>query len=797
MTIDQVYDKLYSEQTTAGLNCCRIPFRVIMVSNIKQYRVLVNKLCQIPNVNLVSASELFSSPDLMPKYENLKSSDYQTKWVVLTGVSEYLRLFNHHEAESLRLNKLISYKAPTSNTGRIIIPLWGCETLWYDSTLQLMADERLKDYYFDCTSSNDEEQMLTATIYSSQFRKFKEDLKKPNVPMFDNLQEWYEFWADGLTDINEYTLISDRSHLIQPTNGTITIHVVKDTLSFLQENLGNGELLNSENCSQQVQEELFEQALRHEMLDEAILSNLNVSSFQAYDVIGKWSILSDNKKELIRLWYRLHPDDTYLSHCILRCDDLKTLDSIISRDIFHISQAPSTWVSESQQLINAMKIKRDRTYFDSLSQMPNYEERLNFLSGETSDEKIYVLKMVGQWLREDKDAVYACAKLKTIYPELFEYLDGESYNDEELSRYMELYKIYKLSNTLPDDEQMYFAGIQTDNYNYRYAELSDYIDDQTAMLWVDALGAEWLPLLLKSLASRKDGRVIFYSCGLANLPTETKYNEQWKEMDVPHEKIDYLDKLAHQGLSYKDIDDYYPCIEEQFSVISEMDSSEKTVTIGSKISELLQNYRRIIITGDHGTSRLAARFFHTRKGIPAPKEITIGSHGRFGFASKAPNAIAETQVVCHTGDKSFVVFTNYDHYVKSGNAAGADDDDPKFGEIHGGATPEELLVPIIVFESNSDKSLTAEWEKNPVKIKNKKVDAIIKFNLPVTDLEATIGDIVGSTSKTGDNKTWKLEFTKLKEGEYEIAIVANGKFVQVDKLNIYSAIGNSGGDFDL
>lgn len=797
MTIDQIYEKLYSERTTAELNCCRIPFRVIMVSNIKRYRELVNKLYQIPDASLVKASELFSSPDVMPRYENLKNSDYQTKWVVLTGVSEYLRLFNRNEANTSRLKKLISYKAPTSNIGRIIIPLWGCKALWYDPALQLMADERMKDYYFDCTSNNDEEQHLTVTIYSSQFRKFKEELENPDVPMFDNLQEWYDFWSDGSTDINEYALISDRSHLIQTTNGTITIHVVKDTLSFIQENLGSGELLNSENCPQQVQEELFEQALCHKSLDDAILSSLNVSSFKAYDVMGKWSVLSDDKKELIRLWYRLHPDNTYLSHCILRCDDLSTIDCIILHDIFHILQAPPTWVSESQQLINVMKIRRDSAYFDSLNQMPDYEERLNFLSCDTSDEKIYVLKMVGQWLREDKDAVYGCAKLKTIYPELFEYLDGEAYNDEELSRYMKLYKIYKLSNTLPADEQMYFAGIQADKYNYRYAELSDYIDDQTAILWVDALGAEWLPLLLKSLAKRKDGKVIFYSCGMANLPTETKYNEQWKQMSIPYAKIDYLDKLAHRGLSYKDIDDYYPCIEEQFSIISEMHSSEKTVTIGSKISELLKKYRRIIITGDHGTSRLAARFFHTRAGITAPKEITIGSHGRFGCASKIPGAIPETQVVRHIGNESYMIFSNYDHYVISGNAAGADDDVPTFGEIHGGATPEELLVPIIVFEGINDISLTAKWEKNPVKIKNKKANTIIRFNQPVTDLRATVEDIVGSASATDDNKVWKIEFANINAGEHEVAIVANGKFVQADKLIINSAIGNNGGDFDL
>ena len=76
--------------------------------------------------------------------------------------------------------------------------------------------------------------------------------------MFSNLQEWYDFWADEKTVITEYALITGRSHLIQQTNGTTTIHVVKDNLSFIQENLNGGEVLNTNNCSIEVQKELFE-----------------------------------------------------------------------------------------------------------------------------------------------------------------------------------------------------------------------------------------------------------------------------------------------------------------------------------------------------------------------------------------------------------------------------------------------------------------------------------------------------------------------------------------------------------
>lgn len=63
----------------------------------------------------------------------------------------------------------------------------------------------------------------------------------------------------------------------------------------------------------------------------------------------------------------------------------------------------------------------------------------------------------------------------------------------------------------------------------------------------------------------------------------------------------------------------------------------------------------------------------------------------------------------------YAVYTNYDHFKQPGFAAGADDDDPIYGEVHGGATPEELLVPVVVIDSNTDIPLTAQWEKTTVK----------------------------------------------------------------------------------
>lgn len=164
---------------------------------------------------------------------------------------------------------------------------------------------------------------------------------------------------------------------------------------------------------------------------------------------------------------------------------------------------------------------------------------------------------------------------------------------------MAKYKSYKLKNTLPEDEETYFNGIQTDIYDTRYSILSEYFDSDTIVLWIDALGIEWLPLLRWSLLSNCDASIKAVSIGQARLPTETIFNDnEWKKTTIPHDKLDKLDKLAHKGVI--DDDNYYSCVQEQLTFVA---------NIYQKVNELMQQYHRIIITGDHGTSRLAARLF--------------------------------------------------------------------------------------------------------------------------------------------------------------------------------------------
>lgn len=782
MTIDQVVNELIKERRE-GITS-RFPCRAIMVKNIRDYSALLTGLNRIPDIEMVSSDELFPSADVMPQYEILKDARYQNRWLVLPGVSEYLRLFNKSEAETQRFAKLWSCQAPATSVGRIIIPLWGCEAQWHDKALHLCEDVRQDSFYYDCIDEIAEEQQLNLVVLSGEFEQYVFKLNAQKGQVNVGLREWYEYWSEPSRINDDQILLTKRYRSIQPTTGSISVRVIRDSFSFIKESLIGAHTLTEEECPREAQALLFDSALQGETLDKAILSTLNVGSFTGIDVMSKWYSMEQGKKQLAALWMKLHPDGSYLNHCIQKAPQIDDIPDHILHDIFTLYLSHSDWIAESQALVSSMGMMKDDKFFSELDNVPVYEDRLAFLSGRDKNERIYLLRLVGKWMREDSAQALASQRLGQIYPDLLAYLDGSGY-DEDLRRYLSLYKSHKLENSLPADEQLYFSGIKSDVYDFRYALLSNALTDESVVLWVDALGAEWMPLIMWALQQDRNGAIKEAAVAQATLPTETCFNEQWKQMTAPYKKLDRLDKLAHKGVI--DDPDYYTCVEDQIAFVT---------GLRSKVDELLNDYHRVIITGDHGTSRLAARFFHKRDGMPVPKDSTVCSHGR--YCRLAENADVQSPDISIVKDSSgirYAVFSNYDHFVQPGFAAGADDENAVYGEVHGGATPEEMLVPVIVFDSLKEIPLTASWLSSTVKISAKKVKATLKFSKAVDDLQVRIGSVDGVCSTAEDRRVWTVVFQGVLPKTHSVSVAANGSLVPVEELTVLPALG--GGDGDL
>ena len=781
MTIKEVVSGFQREKQEAVTS--RFPCRAIMVKNVKRYCELLSELKKISDIHIVQVSELFSNADVMPRFENLKAAQYQNQWVILTGISEYLRLFSKKEQLDRRFASLWSYQAPASSTGRIIIPLWGCEAQWFDSALNLTGDLRQQDFYYDCSDPDEPEQKMNLMILSGVFEKYVAKLDALQGNLKIGLQDWFDYWTDPSADQENFVLLTKRCNSIVTTNGKVSIHVVADTLAFIKEHMPGAEILTADNCTADMQNILLDYSLKGMALDAALLKVLNVSIFSGVDIMGKWKNMPESHKQFVELWLNMHPEDSYTNHCFRNARNIVEIPDAIMLEIFNVRQDKPEWVDEYHQLMSVMAIEPDERFFDELDKIPVYETRLDFVTGNSKKERIYLIRMVGKWMKVDYEQVSASTKLRQIYPELFFYLNHTIHQkDVDIKGYMSRYKAHKLENTLPEDDDVYFAGFQTDVYDNRYSILADNVDSDTVILWIDALGVEWLPLLNWSITENCDGTISSISVGQAALPTETCFNDLWNSMDTPYRKLDKLDKLAHKGVI--DEPDYYACIEEQLSFVA---------GVHKQINDLLKKHHRVIVTGDHGTSRLAARFFHVKDGFSAPNNATVYSHGRYcKVAESVGYAMTNTRMFKRADGMQYIVYTNYDHFKQSGFAAGEDDDNAIYGEVHGGATPEEMLVPIIVIDSNIDTPLSGTWEKNSVKIFMKKARLSLSFNKPVQKLQVKVAGIDADVASTDGGNRWSVTIPGIKDGTYTAHVLANNTIVEMPAITILSALGGDG-----
>lgn len=763
----------------------RFPCRILLLHSREDYCDAVSSLKALCD-RAVSSDELFSSADVMPAYDKLLEMIKSNEWVWLPGVSEYLRLFYKSEQRTERFAKLWHSMVDASSTGRIIIPLWNCDSLWYDTSLGLRTDERQKDFVYSISDHEATSEQMNITVFSSAFEEYINQLNGKYTLIF-GLREWYDRMLNETQIPTDYYLLTKQARSVSQTMGDVTIRPIKTPYEFIRENLQDGFQLKEEACSEEMLGELFNESLKNSTIRDAILHRFNIVTFDGVGVMAKWVSFSKGKQQLLRLWYQLNPDNSYLCHCFEKYG-LEEIEEHILLEIFDVLQFHNEWVAEYQQLIRVLNLKKNETYFAKLSTIPTYEERLAFLTGDTREERIYILRMVGQWLKQDAAQVCVSETLKLRYSMLQAYLGpmpaelGPVYNE-----YISEYKAHKLANTLPESDERFFRGIEPDSLTFRYSVINQNITDSTVMLWIDGLGFEYLSLLLDRLSQNKDGAVVSCALTQALLPTETEFNEQWKQMKVPYEKLDKLDKLAHKGVV--DEPDYYACIEEQLAFFNK---------VSDKVNELLKNYQRVIITGDHGASRLAARFFHTRKGLPVFKDATPLSHGRYCSIKSKPDGVYEDLIeASDLSGQHYLVFTSYNHFSLGGFATGKDDDNVIYGEVHGGASPEEMIVPVVVFDSKVSLPLSVKWSdnKSETRLKRKIAKVSLEFSKEIKTLEVRAGAINAETNDTGDGKTWTISFEQIVPGDYNLAIVADGKLVKIDKpLTVISALGG-GGDF--
>lgn len=677
MTINEIIRKIEDD----GKVPSRWPTRLIFTESLSAYNDLVNRLGHMTESSaMLNLADYCAGPDKLPVKSRLdaKVNALGEKRIVILSFSEYLRVALAKEGTPQRL--FIPYwekQQSESSKCRIIIPLFSCKEL-FEKIIPII-NQRQTDFIYHLEG---QPKRYDVFFCSPQFEMIYKDVTQ-------GLQNWFREWNSLLSKQNECKIITSFCGRIEKSATSVYVDIQSDVFEFLQKNTVDTHLEKS--WGRDEQWAVLASAHKANLpMTRTIDKQLNVSNFDPLQVLALWNTMTNEQKWFAWLRFKFHNDNGYISYVMKKTESVDVVERELKLSIFNLLGDHPEWASEYRSSMIALKSANlESDVLAGLDSIPDISVRLLLLSGETHTQKTYCVKLASQMLREGETLNEVSSIIEHIYPDFAYYLRSAETLPSSLKEYFGWYVKKKVENIFARDDNL-LQIVNLDGYYSRYGVISAYPKEDMFLWWFDGMGVEWLPLFLYFLDKKNMEFTLTHEITEARLPTETEYNEQWKEYKPHADKKDKLDKLAHNGMP--DDTDYFSCIATQISIIEEF----ATLAVSK-----LKDYNTVIVSSDHGSSRIAARAFHEEAGITAPSGATVGGHGRYCGFDSVPNMSNKPTCAVYEprDDKHFYVMATHDHFVQKGKATDkAHNTEVGCGEIHGGKTPEEYLVPVIVLK---------------------------------------------------------------------------------------------------
>ena len=674
MTISEIVEKISREKLIPG----RFPSRLIFVRNFDDYMALVNELRTVCD-DVIDIAQ-FAKDDMIPRCREFKKSltNYEGQQLLLLSFGEYLRICIKREVDrqSSYFPDIWEQKQAESSITKYIIPIFGSKEL-YDRIMPV-ADERQQRYIWEINSTKrDTEYGLT--IYSPEFAEAV-------TVDAENFQQWLENWTQHFAtkERQNFTLRTSLYRYAETMYGDVNVSIIREPFSYAVSLVTDGERLEKGCARDELWKFIANSIVRGQPLEATIRHIFNVGhTFDPVAVFARYSEMSTIERDLILLWYKLYPAEDYCTFALSNISMTSEISVSLRDSIFALPNMSDDFIEQRSAVLKVFEVEYDEGYFAKLGEISSLEIRLKILTCKAPPERAYAIKTVSDLFRAGADINAVARLVRTSFPELSEYIMPSLKKDEDVGLYFDWYRKSKIINRPNTDIP---CVIDFDEIDSRNKVIQQNQSDNCKLFWVDGLGVEWLPVLMYRLQFLDVDNNSVVRIAKSKLPSETIFNHEWTGED---EKWDALDKLAHKGIP--DDKNYFSCMAQQFEIIGK---------IVRRISELLMNYDRVILTSDHGSSRLAALSFHDvmNFAIEPPKNATVRSFGRYvELKDTCFLAMTEFMELVEYGEKRYVVMKTYEHFKQSGNVAGGNtDENAVAGEVHGGMTPEEHLVPVIV-----------------------------------------------------------------------------------------------------
>ncbi len=730
------------------------------VVNGDSYVKTLDELKQM-GLNEVRVSSFCKKEDKYPSIDDIvdffrtADVDYKSNRYVLVGLGEYLAL--RGEDEILRV--LRKLKDTTLGTARVIILL-----RHVDAQIKSIVDEdfRIKEsqrYYVECGESRLVSIVNVKTegslgLYKNEGIKF----------LLEQIENglYGKFYVKTNLDI---------------TNTIFSLYTIEEPYDAIKYIISGFDLCKEEGNDQQwakLLAELQKNANSLQKVFERYGFNRNLEVDFAEKIIGlefsNWLYyiaLKYNSDKLINDYLKY-----VLKHTCTFDDFVKTTFLAIT-DFKHTHQ-------DFQRMYDGRK-KLVKQFSDSDVAMFIRENAIDL------EESIY--RLTDNTLMERQEIIRWISvnglipEIEFIYPDLFKYLKKYEFKCGGLSailtEYFDRYKKYKLLNYVDDDfiESGVAHSKKYTMLDTRANALNRLTDKKSTLLfWIDALGVEYLSYI-EELAKSK-GLKLSVDIVRADLPTITTINKSFYDSwEYSKYKESELDDIKHKE---KGGFDFVKC-PAPIHLANELAVIESAINRAA--TELgLHTCKKFVIASDHGASRLAVI---TKKYDMRPTD-TKGEH-----SGRCCKYFDGWNIENSVKDGEYIVLTDYSRFEGS-RAANV--------EVHGGATLEETVIPLITLTLGKDTIVNIRILDSNAIFADRVKGTILKLYISDVDDLSAVKIIVNGKSYNADyiDKThfsFVLSDVK-KSGKYKAEVYEGDNLIGGVEFAVKSKMGAANSDFD-
>lgn len=355
--------------------------------------------------------------------------------------------------------------------------------------------------------------------------------------------------------------------------------------------------------------------------------------------------------------------------------------------------------------------------------------------------------------------------LQHIYPDLYAYLMPYKFNAALLNRYFEDYKFCKLENRITPE---FYSLVEDQAVKREYnlllpvrSEKIESVDMSGAFAYfIDAMGVEFLGYI--SEKSKQKKLLPKITVCRSELPSITSRNKEFlavfAEHNVQCKNIKQIDDIKHHGAENFTLENSpYPT-----HLIRELEIIDHVLDL-IKLDLAKGKYTKAILVSDHGASRLVVLKNQLIDGEFDAK----GTHcGRVCAYTEQTGSVP---MIVQAGENDeYAVVANYERF-KPGRLMGV--------EVHGGATLEEVAVPIIELSYvPGDIEIIVQ---TPLVMSSIRKPPIIEFysTTKIDDIAVNVGNTEYKANTT-DGHSFSIEMSKrTRANTYTADVYAGGTMI--------------------